>query len=806
MDNKRTVTFRLGTLLMMAALTAGCGSSGTATTPNASGYTVGGTVAGLASGDQLTLLNNGTDALVVNSSGVFAFAGKVTSASPYAVTVAAAPAGQTCTVAGGSGMVAGANVGNVVVTCADRAYTLGGVVRGLSSSGLKLSNGGDELAVGTGASSFSMPQPVAFGSSYNVRVAVQPQSAACTVQAGSGTMPAGNVSSVVVRCGAAYPLSGTVSGLNGASGLTLVNGSQTLSVAGSATSFTLPQEVAAGTAYHVTVQGAPAGLQCAVNDGSGTMPAAPVSNIAVLCSPTTYTIGGSVTGLWATGLVLADGTDSLSVPQRAGVFTMPVGLPQGAHYAITVQTQPSGLLCSVGNGSGTVGSAAVTNVTVSCGTGAYTVGGSVSGLTGTGLVLENGSDTLAVLAQAQTFTMPTAQASGASYDVVVEAHPPAQYCSVGNGSGTVGNVDVTGVAVACGPGSDTVVHALAPGSGDGAVPYGGLLAAADGSLYALTYIGGTNGLGAVLHIAADGTETVLHSFAGTDGANPHGALIQGIDGAYYGVTAYGGDYNHGVVFRITSDGTETVLHSFGSGAGAQDPYGSLLLASDGNFYGLSVHGGAYGLGTVFRIAGDGSETVLHSFGAGTDGQTPFGSLIQGGDAQLYGMTTAGGDYGSGMAFAMTLAGAETVLHSFGAGNDGATPEGSLIQATDGNFYGLTRDGGANGLGAAIRIASDGTEVVLYSFGSAGDGQNPFGDLLQGSDGNFYATTRSGGSQNDGAVVQLSSAGTESVVYSFTGGGDGDAPYGSLIERADGGLLGMTSDAGSGGGGTVFLLN
>jgi len=725
MGSRLEVTFRPASLLLIgvaAALVAGCGSSGSS---GGGAYSLGGTVAGLSEGAQVTLLNEGTNPVTVMRSGTFKFPGMLASASRYEVTVGTPPAGQACSVAGGSGSVSSANVANVVVTCADRAFALGGSIRGLSSAGLVLANGSDTLAVTAGATQFTLPQPVAYSSSYGVVVKTQPQGSVCAIQGGSGTMPAAAVSSVFVNC-------------------------------------------------------APQG-------------------------PDTYSVGGTVSGLWATGLVLANGSDLLAVPQRAGVFTMPDTLSAGTHYDIVVQTQPGGLTCLVSNGSGTIGTSSVNDVAVSCGASAYTLGGSVSGLSLSGLLLANGTDRLAVQANALSFTMPTAVAPGTPYELIVQAHPVTVGCGVTNGSGTMGGADVDNVQVACGAGHESTAYTLAPASGDGSTAYGSLLLGSDGNFYALTYIGGTSGLGALIRIAPDGTEAIVHSFAGADGANPHGTLIQASDGNFYGLTAYGGDNNAGVMFRLGSDGSFAVLHSFGSVAGAQNPYGSLLQASDGNLYGLSVNGGANGQGAFFRMGLDGSETVLHSF-AGSDGATPFGSLVQASDGNLYGMTTAGGSAGSGTVFRMTLAGAATVLHDFAGGADGASPEGSLIQASDGNLYGLTRDGGANGLGTMFVVrASDSSVSVLFSFGGTGDGANPFGDLLQASDGNLYALTRNGGAQNAGALVQLSPAGTESVVYSFLGTTDGQAPYGSLIETADGTLCGLTS-AGGAGGGTAFRFD
>ena len=578
-----------------------------------------------------------------------------------------------------------------------------------------------------------------------------------------------------------------------------------LAVPAFASSFVLPGPVLFGSHYQVTVQSAPAGMHCLVSDGAGMMPAAAVTAVSVACSRDMYPVGGTVSGLSAAGLVLTDGRDQFPVAAGATQFSTMLW-PTGAHYAIAVGTQPTGLTCALSNGSGTVADAPVANLVVTCAASGFTVGGSVSGVSTTGLVLTNNSDSLAVLPNAMQFSMPLGLPSGASYAVGVGRHPAARSCSVANGNGSVGSADVTDVAVSCVPGTESVLHLFQADPSDGVTPFGGLLRGNDGILYGLTYVGGANNFGAVFTLAADGTATVLYSFrGGADGANPHGGLMQGSDGNLYGMTVNGGDFGQGTVFVITPAGAESVLHSFGSGAGGQYPYGSLIQASDGNFYGMSLYGGANGLGAVFMIHPDGSEMVIHSF-AGTDGQSPTGTLLQGSDGNLYGMTGSGGDYGGGVIFSMTLQGAETVLHSLGSGSDGAGPAAGLIQATDGNFYGMTRFGGANGAGALIKITAAGEESVVVSLGGLNDGANPAGDLLQASDGNLYALSSSGGTSGDGAVLQISLDGTETVLYSFAGGADGQAPTGGLIEAPDGTLYGTTSGARVGAGGTVFQID
>jgi uncharacterized repeat protein (TIGR03803 family) len=273
------------------------------------------------------------------------------------------------------------------------------------------------------------------------------------------------------------------------------------------------------------------------------------------------------------------------------------------------------------------------------------------------------------------------------------------------------------------------------------------------------------------------------------------------------MTEEGGANGAGTVFKLTLAGAETVLWSFGSGADGTYPYASLVQGSDGDFYGMTAEGGTNNLGTVFKLTPAGAETVLWSFGSGTDGQQPYGSnLVQGSDGDFYGMTSAGGTSGSGTVFKITPAGAETVLWSFGSGTDGQQPDGSLVQGGDGNFYGMTEFGGTNGAGTAFKVTPAGAETVLWSFGSGTDGSRPYGSLVQGSDGNFYGMTSHGGANNYGAIVQITPGGTETLVWSFGAGSDGSYPYGDLIFGPDGTLYGMTYYGGTNNEGIVFQFN
>ena len=334
-------------------------------------------------------------------------------------------------------------------------YTIGGTISGLSASGLVLANGADTVSPAANATSFVFPTALASGASYSVTVKTQPSGLTCSVTNGSGTVGSSDVTNVQVACtaSAVYTIGGTISGLT-QGGLMLANGADTVSPAANATSFVFPTALASGASYSVTVKTQPSGLTCSVTNGSGTVGSSNVTNVQVACTAiaASYTIGGTISGLTQGGLMLANGADTVSPVANATSFVFPTALATGASYSVTVKTQPSGLTCSVTNGSGTVGSSNVTNVQVTCtATGSYTIGGTITGLTAGGLMLANGADTVSPAANATSFVFPTPLASGANYSVTVSAQPSGLTCTVTNGSGTVASSDVTNVQVACSP-------------------------------------------------------------------------------------------------------------------------------------------------------------------------------------------------------------------------------------------------------------------------------------------------------------------------------------------------------------------
>ena len=255
-----------------------------------------------------------------------------------------------------------------------------------------------------------------------------------------------------------YTIGGSVSGLTGTSGLVLQNnGGDNLTVPANATSFTFTTALAAGAAYSVKVLTPPTSPSqtCTVSAGSGAVAAANVTSVSIACTTATFSVGGSISGLTSGGLVLQDnGGANLSVPANASSFTFAAAVASGAPYSVKVFTQPPNpsQTCTVSGGSGTVGAANVTSVSIACVKNTFSVGGSISGLTSGGMVLQdNAGDNLTVAANATSFTFATALAPGAPYSVSVLTQPtqPAQRCKVSNGAGSIANGNVTTVALTC---------------------------------------------------------------------------------------------------------------------------------------------------------------------------------------------------------------------------------------------------------------------------------------------------------------------------------------------------------------------
>jgi len=370
-------------------------------------------------------------------------------------------------------------------------------------------------------------------------------------------------------------------------------------------------------------------------------------------------------------------------------------------------------------------------------------------------------------------------------------------------------------------GIESDVHDFGSGT-NGKNPTGSLIMANGGLLYGLTEYGGANDTA----FGGDGTlfsfntttdsETDLISFEpyiGSNGCYPTGSLIQGVNGLLYGLTQFGGNFSGGNIFsyNILTD-TAIDLYDFSQNGNGISPLASLTQVNDSVLYGLTYYGGVNGNGTIFNYnLANNKETVLHSFGTGTDGQSPENSLFQAPDGLLYGMTFNGGVNNRGIIFSYNISTEiEKDEFDFSTRCVGAQPYGSLIRANDGLLYGLTQYGGYNGSGTlfSYNTLTD-SEIDVHDFGFGLDGQQPYGSLLQTSDGLLYGMTSEGGSNSSdfstyGTIFSYNTVtGAETVVHNFGSDTDGNNPIGTLIQASNGLLYGMTQYGGLYSQGTII---
>ena len=312
-------------------------------------------------------------------------------------------------------------------------------------------------------------------------------------------------------------------------------------------------------------------------------------------------------------------------------------------------------------------------------------------------------------------------------------------------------------------------------------------------------------MGTFFRMTPGGSLTVLYNFCVqpncADGSSPTW-LVLGADGNFYGTAFGGGAYANGTVFKITPRGMLTTIYSFCALPNCADgaaPFG-LIQATDGNLYGTTDQGGAGNSGTVFKVTPGGALTTLYSFCSQancTDGSTPYATVIQGTDGNFYGTTGYGGAYNSGTAFKVTPSGKLTTLHSFCAEAncaDGFFPQSALVQAANGNFYGAT---GSESGGVVFKINAAGALQVVYSFCAkpdCTDGDDPFAGLTLATDGNFYGTILQGGtsgdcagSQGGGTIFRVTPGGTLTTLHHFNG--TGYFVIGTLLQATSGTFYG-----------------
>ena len=331
----------------------------------------------------------------------------------------------------------------------------------------------------------------------------------------------------------------------------------------------------------------------------------------------------------------------------------------------------------------------------------------------------------------------------------------------------------------------------------------------------------------VAQTASPKSFSLLYQFkSGRGGSSPYSSLILDAQGNLYGTTMIDGAYSYGTVFKISPQGKETVLHSFkGTGGDGATPVAPVIMDAAGNLYGTTEYGGIFGnacgpngCGIVFKIDPAGKETVLYQFTGipGLDGMNPEQGLVLDSKGNLYGTTFQGGTYdvvgnSYGIVFKITPSGKETLLHSFNPTrppyDDGGWPlGGSLLRDSAGNLYGTTYIGGLGSLGTVFKLLPNRQINTLHSFSGGGDGMYPYGSLVRDPAGNLYGVTYFGGAFQGGAAFKVDASNNETIVHSFGGVGDGAPPGAGLAMDRAGNLYGTTTEGGSSYFGTVFKLD
>ncbi len=405
-------------------------------------------------GTGLVLQLNNREDLTISADGSFKFPSMAHIGDPYAITVKTQPMmpSQICEVSNGTGIVSDAPI-EASVTCATSAFTVGVAVTGLAGSGLVLQNNlGDDLAVSSsGIATFATS--VLSGAPFAVSVLSQPTTPSqhCTVAGGDGTVGSAPVTSIAVNCSTDhFTVGGSIFGIVGT--VTLKNnGSDDITVSSQGT-FAFPTPLLSGATYDVTVTNHIGAVSqtCTVTHESGTVGGSAVADVAVDCTTDHFAVNATVSGL-ATGNTVVlqnNGADDLTVTADS-TQTFAGSVASGSAYAVSVVGNPSGQTCTVTNGSGTIGAADVT-ATVTCVQAIYSVKANVVGLSGSITLRDNGGDDL-TLTNNGTATFATQILSGGAYAVTVSAQPSGQYCTVQNGTGTIGSADVTATVTCATP-------------------------------------------------------------------------------------------------------------------------------------------------------------------------------------------------------------------------------------------------------------------------------------------------------------------------------------------------------------------
>ncbi len=332
---------------------------------------------------------------------------------------------------------------------------------------------------------------------------------------------------------------------------------------------------------------------------------------------------------------------------------------------------------------------------------------------------------------------------------------------------------------------------------------------AAGNFYGTTHSTGGSGGGTIFKVRPNGDVATLHHFDNRHGGGPNG-LTAGTDGNYYGVTDSGGAFDAGVFFRITPGGVFTVLHEFNGDSDGGFPIARLLRASDGNFYGTTYLGGSQGLGTFYKITPTGTLTTIVNWTNDAVGWGPNGDVVQAADGSFFGTNRSAnvpGHEDSGSVFRVSQSGIATVVASLAnlPAMDSCLPDG-LMQASDGNFYGTTFYGGSKQAGTIYKVTPAGVITLLAEFGPS-ENDRPAGALVEGADGCLYGTSHDGGTGGGGTIFKITKSGTLTTLFNMEIGSEGPSnPWAGLVKGPNGTFYGTSEGGGTYFRGTLFKLD
>ena len=328
----------------------------------------------------------------------------------------------------------------------------------------------------------------------------------------------------------------------------------------------------------------------------------------------------------------------------------------------------------------------------------------------------------------------------------------------------------------------------------------------DGKLYG-TFPSPESTSGSDFSLSLGGTLQVIHLFGSSqDGFDPQAGLTLATDGNFYGAASAGGTGQYGILYRLSPHGTFTILHNFLGGSDGSSPTSAPIEGADGNFYG-TTNGNAGNPATIYKYTpSSGTLTTIYQFDF-LHGTNVFAGLIQGSDGYLYGTAGSGGTHDYGTAFRLSTSGKPFFFYSFPGGTGGRAPVGSLIEATDGNFYGMTQLGGSaplGGLGTVFKMTPDGAVSILFAFNSTSTAYYPAGGLIQAPDGYLYGALGLS-KRNEGALFRISLSGQYEALYLFpqtVGSGIGSA----LMQDTNGLFYGSAQSGGAYGFGAIYSLD